>query len=101
LVACGAAILVEHVIEAHFLSIFFFCMKRSQCLLVGLTVIRSHQVRKRRRVIGEEDECTDGGHSDDDASGSDPDTTEEEIADITIKWFMEPFLEQTIFGCYV
>jgi hypothetical protein len=82
-------------------------MKRSQCLLVGLTVIWSHQVRKRRRVIGEEDECTDGGHSDDDASGSDPDTTEEEIADITIKWsnlfkwFMEPFLEQIIVGCYV
>jgi RNA polymerase-associated protein RTF1 len=64
-------------------------------------------VRKRRRVIGEEDECTDGGHSDDDASGSEPDTTEEEIADITIKlsnlfkWFMEPFLEQIIVGCYV
>ncbi|CAM6004517.1 unnamed protein product [Sphagnum balticum] len=36
----------------------------------------------------------------DDASGSDPDTTEEEIADITIKWFMEPFLEQIIVGCY-
>ncbi len=52
-------------------------------------------------MIGEEDECTDGGHSDDDASGSDPDTTEEEIADITIKWFMEPFLEQIIVGCYV
>jgi RNA polymerase-associated protein RTF1 len=64
-------------------------------------------VRKRRRVIGEEDECTDGGHPDDDASGSDPDATEEEIADITIKWsnlfkwFMEPFLEQIIVGCYV
>ncbi len=64
-------------------------------------------MRKRRRVIGEEDECTDGGHSDDDASGSEPDTTEEEIADITIKlsnlfkWFMEPFLEQIIVGCYV
>ncbi len=52
-------------------------------------------------MIGEEDECTDGGRSDDDASGSDPDTTEEEIADITIKWCMEPFLEQIIVGCYV
>ncbi|KAH8946808.1 hypothetical protein BDL97_11G006200 [Sphagnum fallax] len=55
----------------------------------------------------EEDERSDGGHSDDDGSGSDQDATEEEIAAITIrrtklfKWFMEPFFEEIIVGCFV